>query len=219
MKPNNHLILFLHGSRGTPTHLRNDPITAGLINTLQENGFTVITPAADMSKHTASKYWPRWTSENDDNGDVKLLKRFINDAAYIIYPNFWQRIKNKLFGPSIKVSIIGGSSGGIMASRMAQCYGHKLHKIVMVNGLHCDSIALVNDQIIIDNSRINIADRHPITMLINSTIDDLFPLASKIAYANALGDKAHRRTCAEGTHNWGKWTEIYHNHILWFLQS
>lgn len=216
------LAIFLHGAgENSSTFLSSTTATYRFADSLVDNGFIVVAPDARSDFGTAP-FLPRWESENDNNPDVALIIHIATTMVNEFNNNNTTKIdKDHIF-------IIGGSSGGLLASRMGLLNGSEnvLRGIVSVNSSDANVVALKNGNLVFSLDQMDINSRHVHTLLVNSSIDNIFPIESKIEhYAhlyNAIGHgvKFLWDNTPEGSHNWGMWTEELHPAIIdWMLHS
>jgi poly(3-hydroxybutyrate) depolymerase len=220
------LAIVLHGATGSASHLCNPLLSNGDINfvykfgeLLCSKGYILCIPSA-RSDFGNPGFKPRWESENSNNNDIDYIN-YITDTVVGEYNK-----ANEIKIDTDSIYLIGGSSGGSMASRMALVNPTKYKGIVIVNALNADQIGImddgINSKLLFDSSKIKIPKNHPRTLLIASTIDSILPLQERINFYNKLYESSidvSYKLHPHGNHGWGDWMLDFHDHMVDWMES
>lgn len=192
-------VILLHGAHGTPEQFATEPYVKDFTQMCRAEGWALVAPKS--SDKFTGKFAGRWESETSDNDDVSFIS-FLVDMLH------HQGIK--------RIVIVGGSSGGIMATRVANL----VDGIVMVNALDCEQVYIEDDEI---KFRDQVSEHIKVPVLsVESSEDVLLPLYNKalmsINYYN-LGLPVLSYLHKGGDHCWGEWTSGYHANMIGFIRG
>jgi hypothetical protein len=215
---NGKVVIFFHGACSRVPDVLNDRSISDLRNKLLSQGFVIVYPEAREDFCKGQTYYPRFEPETNLNADVGLVNSIIHDIGKVLYENFFSRLWFTLFGDTPKYYVMGGSSGGMMASRMANSRVD-LSGMVVVNSINCNGAVIEGDKLTFTPDSLQVAPFHCKTLMVSSINDAIFRYEDKVRYAAALGDKCTHLIEAGGEHNWSSWTVKYHDDIMKFLKD
>ena len=206
---NGTLVLLLHGATGTPEGLLDDLYTKEFIDILTSTGYGVVLPAA-RPDFGEPPFYRRWESENVSNPDIDYLRHIMIN----IKNSYNQAVPEE---KKIKSEIImGGSSGAVMASRMALTEDY-ICGLVVFNGGNADQLYLDASGTISYNDNFIIPGSHPPTINVVSAFDNIIDLNKKIDFSTKLqaaGVPNRLLQSVGGTHNWGDWVREFYPTIM-----
>ncbi|MCX7087803.1 MAG: hypothetical protein NTV00_07095 [Methylococcales bacterium] len=205
---------MLHGSGELADGWLTGAYTAAFVGMAISSGFGIVLPNARTNYVVDGYFYPRWESETQLNPDVD----FINDIIDKLVPYYNQSVT--IEKRIDKIFLLGGSSGGMMASRIA-LQRRDIAGLVILNGANADQVTLDEQTIVFTDANVIIPAGHCPTLIVASTFDDLLPMANRMVYAEKLFDagvSVERIVFDGGDHGWNAWAVGFHKDIVGWLR-
>ncbi|MCX7088413.1 MAG: hypothetical protein NTV00_10210 [Methylococcales bacterium] len=204
---NGNAMLFFHGAQGNAQVLLDNAPTADIIQRMLDAGFLVVLPEARQSFKVGA-YLASWESSTVTNPDTHFVDWIMDTARQAL--------------PQLKdIYLMGGSNGVSMASRIAKNHP-EVAGLVAMNGLDADQLSVDANGVLMTNDTFTIPATHAPMLMISSKQDGMLSFVDQQKYlkkARLAGISVMVFINETAGHNWGEWTEQYHDDIVGWLKK